>query len=445
MAYNIIVGRTESDRKKLGERGTIFLGKGYVKMGQTTSLSNNLFIDVARSHVMLVSGKRGTGKSWTLGVIAEELSSLETEVSQNIATVIFDTMGIFWTMVYPNTREEELLRSWKLAPRQFDTVDIYTPKGYFTEQTKRGVPSKFKFSIKPSELDVGDWCNVFGVELTEPIGIMISRIIDGLKEKKNYGLDDIIKDVKKDKRTDRHVQDAVENLFVSVIGWGLFSDTGTKIKDIVKRGRVSVIDISCYTHVAGNWSIKSLVIGLICKKLLNERIFYRKLEEVKAIEAGRSYFGLERGDGGKQEMPIVWILIDEAHEFLPKEGKTAATDILVQLLREGRQPGISMVLATQQPGEIHKDVMTQSDIVISHRITAKKDIDALNNMMQSYLTSDIQRYINDLPRLKGSAIILDDNSERIYPMRVKPRVTWHGGEAPISVPVKRKALLDLGL
>jgi len=65
--------------------------------------------------------------------------------------------------------------------------------------------------------------------------------------------------------------------------------------------------------------------------------------------------------------------------------------------------------------------------------------------MQSYLTSDIQRYINDLPRLKGSAIILDDNSERIYPMRVKPRVTWHGGEAPISVPVKRKALLDLGL
>ena len=395
MPYNIIVGRTESDRKKLGERGTIFLGKSYVKMGQTTSLSNNLFMDVARSHVVLVSGKRGTGKSWTLGVLAEELSGLDTDIAQNIATVIFDTMGIFWTMVYPNTREEELIRSWKMSPKELTTVDIYTPLGYFSEQKRKGVPVKYKFSIKPSELDVGDWCSVFGIEMTEPIGIMIARIIEELKDrKKDYELNDIIKEVEKDKRTERHVKGAVENLFISVRGWGLFSKAGTKIKDIVQRGRVSVIDISCYTNVAGNWSIKSLVIGLICKKLLNERIFYRKLEEIKSIEAGKSYFGFERESKKKQEMPIVWILIDEAHEFLPKEGKTAATDILVQLLREGRQPGISMVLATQQPGEIHKDVMTQSDIVISHRITAKKDIDALNSMMQSYLTADIQRYIN---------------------------------------------------
>ena len=50
---------------------------------------------------------------------------------------------------------------------------------------------------------------------------------------------------------------------------------------------------------------------------------------------------------------------------------------LTQLLREGRQPGISLVLATQQPGQIHKDVMTQSDIVISHRVTSATDLEAL--------------------------------------------------------------------
>jgi len=66
-------------------------------------------------------------------------------------------------------------------------------------------------------------------------------------------------------------------------------------------------------------------------------------------------------------------------------------------------------------------------------------------MMQTYLLSDIQKYINNLPRLKGSAIILDDNSERIYPMQMRPRTTWHGGEAPIAVPLKKKGLLDLGL
>jgi hypothetical protein len=77
--------------------------------------------------------------------------------------------------------------------------------------------------------------------------------------------------------------------------------------------------------------------------------------------------------------------------------------------------------------------MTQSDIVISHRVTAKPDVDALNTIMQSYLLESIQQHMNDLPALKGSAILLDDNSERIYSMRVRPRFTWHGGEAPTAI------------
>src|SRR3989344_7743375 len=62
MAYDIIIGRDEADKKKFGDKGTILIGKTYVKMGQFTSLSNNLLLDVARSHVILVSGKRGSGK-----------------------------------------------------------------------------------------------------------------------------------------------------------------------------------------------------------------------------------------------------------------------------------------------------------------------------------------------------------------------------------------------
>ena len=137
-------------------------------------------------------------------------------------------------------------------------------------------------------------------------------------------------------------------------------------------------------------------------------------------------------------MPLVWIIIDEAHEFLPREGKTPATDSLVQLLREGRQPGISLVMATQQPGKIHTDAMTQSDIVLSHRVTAEPDVQALNMIMQSYLYEGIKAKMDALPKLKGSAIILDDNSERIYPMRVKPRFTWHGGEAPTAIKAEKR-------
>ena len=80
MPYDIIIGRNESDKKRLGDKGLIYLGKGYVKMGQYTSLSNKIFMDIARSHVVLVAGKRGSGKSYSLGVIAEGLSNLPKEV-----------------------------------------------------------------------------------------------------------------------------------------------------------------------------------------------------------------------------------------------------------------------------------------------------------------------------------------------------------------------------
>ena len=115
------------------------------------------------------------------------------------------------------------------------------------------------------------------------------------------------------------------------------------------------------------------------------------------------------------------------------------------ILREGRQPGISLVLATQQPGEIHKDVITQSDLVISHRLTARKDITALNDMMQSYLFNDIQKYFNDLPKVKGGAIVLDDNAEKLFNIQVRPKFSWHGGEAPVAVKAKGRAAAELGL
>jgi len=439
MVYNIIIGRDDADKKRFGERGTIFLGKGYVKMGETTSLSNNIFLDVLRSHIIMVSGKRGSGKSYSISVIAEEMSRLPEDVKQNLSVLIFDTMGIFWTMKFPNERQEKLLESWGLRPEALN-VNVYTPIGFFKQYQEEGIPTDYSFSIKPSELSASDWCSVFEVRLTDPIGILIDRVIAQVNEELvNYGIEDIIAYIKEDTKTSDDIKYATENRFVATKNWGLFSKEGTTINDIIRPGETNIIDISCYTNVGGNWSIKGLVISILCKKLLNERITARKLEELQAIQAETKYFYEEE----KQENPLVWIMIDEAHEFLPKQGSSAASDALIQLLREGRQPGITLVLATQQPGEIHRDVLTQSDIVISHRLTSKLDIEALNSMMQSYLLSDLQTYLNNLPNLRGSAIILDDNSERIYPMRVKPKLSWHGGEAPTAIKVKRRLELNL--
>jgi len=40
---------------------------------------------------------------------------------------------------------------------------------------------------------------------------------------------------------------------------------------------------------------------------------------------------------------------------------------------------------------------------------------------------------------------IDDNSEKIYPLQVRPRFTWHGGESPTALKSKGSAAEKLGL
>ena len=435
MPYDIIIGRDKTDKERFGDKGLVYLGKGYVTMGNYTSLSNLLWLDVARTHVIMVAGKRGSGKSYTLGVIAEELCDLPPEISQNIAPLIFDTMGIFWTMKFKNEKEAELLQEWDLKPKNLPVV-VWAPYGRWEEYESRNIPIDKKFALSPSELTAEDWILTFKLGMVDPISILIESSLAELKEtKKSYTIDDILLTLEK-QDTKPETKDAAIALFGAAKTWGVFAEAGvkgTKISDLVAPGKSTILDISTYSAI-GTFNVRALVIGLVCKKIFNERMLARKREEILALQHGADYLNIKE----KREFPIVWIFIDEAHEFLPKDEKTAATDALIQLLREGRQPGLSLVLATQQPGVIHRDAMTQSDIVIAHRVTAQPDIEALNSIMQTYLLESIRKAMEGLPSLKGSAIILDDNSERIYPMRMRPKFTWHGGEAPTAVRVKKR-------
>ncbi|NCN51943.1 ATP-binding protein [archaeon] len=436
MGYDIIIGRNESDKKNFGSEGLIYLGKGYVKMGQYNSLSNKMFLDVARSHVVLVAGKRGSGKSYTLGVLTEEISSLPKAVSQNIASLIFDTMGIYWTMKYENEKDKGLLQEWGLKPKNLP-VKIFVPFGHYDEFSKNGIPVDESFALDPMELEPEDWIITFGLNLINPVSVLIERTLINLKENgKNFTIKKIVEEMEKDKKSERETINAAVGLFEAAETWGIFAREkmkSTKTKDLIKGGLTSVLDLSSYNSI-GAFNVRALVISLLSRKIFQERMNSRRNEEVKSIAKGLDYSGLTE----KKENPLVWMFIDEAHEFLPKDEKIISTDALIQILREGRQPGISIVLATQQPGKIHTDVMTQADIVLAHRVTSKPDVEALNNMMQSYLTDTIQGYMNDLPSVKGSAIILDDNSERIYPMKMRPRFTWHGGQAPSAVAEKKE-------
>lgn len=373
--------------------------------------------------------------SYTMGVIAEGVADLPKEIKQNIAVVILDTMGIYWTMKYENQKDREILDEWGLQSKPLD-VKIYTPAGFYKDFKEKGIPTDYPFSINPNDLEAADWCTIFEINLTDPIGVLIERTINKLKEKNaDYGLDDIIKLLKTDDQTDPHVLFAAENRFENAKSWGLFSKQGTPLKDLVAPGQITVLDVSCYVTTPGASNIRALVIGLVAKKLFLERMIARRKEEFDEVYSSVHYFEPEKN---KTEIPLVWLIIDEAHEFLPKEGMTVASMPLITILREGRQPGISLVLASQQPGKIHTDVMTQADITISHVITAKIDTDALASLTQTYMRESLDKQFSVLPKVTGSAVILDDMNERIYPVKIRPRFTWHGGAAPTAMKEVKK-------
>ena len=441
MVYDIVIGRNKEDRDKYGTKGSILLGKQYVKMGEVTSLSNPVHLDVTKSHVIFVCGKRGSGKSYTMGVISEGMANLPSEISDNIAVVMLDTMGIYWTMKYPNKQDKDLLDQWGLKPEALN-IQIYTPKGYFKKFQEEGIPTDFPFSVKPSELSPSDWCLTFGVDLNSELGVFIEKLISNLEDKSSdFDVDDIINMARNDKDTEKHIIDAAVNRFINAKSWGLFDKKGTPLKDLVKGGQVTVLDVSAYAITPGAEGIRALVIGLVSKKLFLSRMVARKKEEHDSVHA--SSYSLIEETKDKLENPLVWLVIDEAHEFLPKEGKTTASEALITILREGRQPGISLILASQQPGKIHTDVMTQADTVIAHRVTAKIDIDSLGTLMQSYMREGLDKSLNNLPGEAGSAIVFDDVNERLYPMRVRPRFTWHGGSAPTAMSKSSKKEFSL--
>ncbi len=418
----IIVGRNAKDVAKYGNKGTIFLGRHLVGEGDNANMTNPIMMDVARPHVMLICGKRGSGKSYSGCIMVEEILKLPEEVRKNLSILMIDTQGIFWSMKSPNERDVLLLNKWDIKPMGFP-VKVFVPEGVKERFKKEGIPFDKVFTIKPSAFGPEDWCLSFSLSLIEPLGILLDRCIRKIREQTmDYTLDDIIDTIKDDALSEEKEKLALINRFMSAKEWGVFSRKGMNIDELIEPGVASIIDVSFFSQISGSWSIRNLLVGLICRRVQEARTMARREEEMGIMQGFK-----------KIKMPITWIIIDEAHNFLPAEGKTASSEPLMTIIKEGRQPGISCALITQRPNKLHPDAISQADLVLSHRLTAEPDLKALRSIMQTYLLYDVTKYIANLPRRPGSAIIMDDNSERIYPVAVRPRQSWHAGGTPIAI------------
>ena len=413
-----IIGRSLDDIEKYGDKGTAYLGKIVMSTGEKPVLGRKILCDVAKPHLVLICGKRGGGKSYTMAVVLEEFARQPFEIKQRLSAVVIDTVGIFWTMKIPNKEEVRELERWDLKPDKTN-VRVLVPKGKIDFYKKKELPIDGSFTLKTSELDDVEWLALFKLTLNEAEGILLSRVIEEVKEKLGsyYGIDDIISAVKKDEDSEALARQALANRFRVADSWGLFEKEGTKIKEIAKPGAITIIDVSSYRQSIGMEGTRDIIVGLLGKKLFEERMLYRKEEEVK----------LTKGLKKESEMPIVWMFVDEAHMFMPSDEKSIALNVLLEWIRVGRQPGLSLVLATQRPNKLHPDAISQCDIFISHRMTAQDDIKAVSQLRPSYMHQDFDKYFQEMPKTKGYALVLDDNTEKLWLVKIRPRYSWDGG------------------
>jgi len=150
---------------------------------------------------------------------------------------------------------------------------------------------------------------------------------------------------------------------------------------------------------------------------LLRRIYQARIDTVK----GKSV----RGDGSYIPFPV-FALLEEAHNYAPASADAVSTDVLKTILSEGRKFGVSIGLISQRPGKLDADVLSQCMTQCIMRITNPVDQSRIAESVES-VGRDLLR---ELPSLsKGQAIVSGASVNTPVLLRVRARLTPHGGES----------------
>ncbi len=433
----VYIGRKSSVYKKYGAEASLFVGK----VNEDTLRGKNIYLDSLNPHVVFVCGARGSGKSYVLGVMAEELSLK----NKNVGVIVVDPIGVFWSMRFPNReqRELELLGKWELEPQGLDNLKVFIPQGM-----KDKVPRKTyddTFSLPPSMLSPEDWCLTFGIERFSPSGLLLEKALGkvarGYKTKegkfvkpkgKLFSLDDIvfclINDVELNSAEKGYKHDSIRALtsrFDAAKNWGVFDKRGTPLSELSSENQLTIIDTSFLED-----NVSALVIGILARRVLAARKLSTRKEAANRMKETSTSSLLE------EDIPPTWIFIDEAHTLIPSGNvKTPASTPIIEYVKQGRQPGCSLVFATQQPSAIDTKVLSQLDVIISHKLVFDDDIKAIYKRTPTIIPKRYKNsnFVKTLPVGVGLTGDRREETSRAFVMRIRPRMSQHEGREAETV------------
>lgn len=130
-----------------------------------------------------------------------------------------------------------------------------------------------------------------------------------------------------------------------------------------------------------------------------------------------------------QDLPIsgrnqpLFIVLEEAHIFLPDGGNSAAHRTISRIAKEGRKYGIGLCVVTQRPIEIESKVLSQCGTMIALRLTNSGD----RTKVEAAMPDDLGALSGMLPALRtGEGMVLGEampipSRIRFFKARRRPR------------------------
>ena len=357
--------------------------------------------DVVSTHLAILAST-GAGKSYTAGVLVEELMLPYNRA----AVLIVDPHGEYHTM------------SAIQGDQQFAAPDGYKP------EVKIFTPDKIK--VRFSSLTEGDVKYLLPEGTSDKMLHFLRQAFRSLTDRLKaegkrdylYSYFDLRDEVQKQQygKDDKDAGDGGNVSSIQGLLWRLdsrFDRTDSifhahehiELADLYKPGRCTILQLSEIEQTE-----QQVIVGTLL----------RRVNKARELTVGNH---VDKGDNFL-DYPV-FTLLEEAHRFAPAGASVVSTNVLKQILSEGRKFGVGIGLITQRPGKLDQDVLSQCMTQIIMRI--------VNPIDQQTVAQSVEgagrAMLAELPALtKGQAIISGVGINTPVMCRIRPRITKHGGE-----------------
>lgn len=370
-------------------------------------------LDLNQTHTISLFGVQGGGKSYTLGSIAE-MAALPipgiNHLPHPLATVIFhysptmDYKPEFTSMVSPNSVDEQiriLRENYGAEARALSDLVLLVPADKLAERQAeypgiQVLPLKFA----PSELKAAHWKFLMGAVGNQATYIrQVVRIMRTLR-------DDITLEGLRAAIAGSSLSDHLKELASTRIDLAAqYIDDTVSISEVVRPGRLIIVDLR------DEFIEKDEALGLFVVLL--------------------QLFADARIDGHSFNKLVVF---DEAHKFIDSPDLVAG---LIEVVREMRHKGVSILVASQDPPSVPVSLIELSTQIILHKFNSPawlKHIQKANAALGS-VTPERMTQLKAGEAYIWSSKATDDTFTRgAVRLRCRPRVTQHGGATRLATP-----------